>query len=142
MTKQTTVTLVAFLLSAAWLLLHAMQGFSFLDIGMYMSGYQYFNAEPRPSFFLGQWLMSYECTGWLTETLHLHGYYALRVMRVVWFMVLQAILFVYLKRYLPWRYLPQIPTNLDMIAGFAVVLILRLCAAHFHWSLPKSEGLD
>ncbi len=44
--------------------------------------------------------------------------------------------------YLPWRYLPQIPTNLDMIAGFAVVLILRLCAAHFHWSLPKSEGLD
>ena len=105
MTKQSTVTIVAFLLSAAWLLLHAMQGFSFLDIGMYMSGYQYFNAEPRPSFFLGQWLMSYECTGWLTETLHLHGYYALRVMRVVWFMVLQAILFVYLKRYLPWRYL-------------------------------------
>ena len=44
--------------------------------------------------------------------------------------------------YLPWRFLPQIPTNLDMIAGFAVVLILRLCAAHFHWSLPKSEGLD
>ena len=44
--------------------------------------------------------------------------------------------------YLPWRFLPQIPTNLDMIAGFAVVLVLRLCAAHFHWSLPKSEGLD
>ena len=44
--------------------------------------------------------------------------------------------------YLPWRFLPRIPTNWDMLAGFAVVLVLRICAAHFHWSLPKSEGLD
>lgn len=44
--------------------------------------------------------------------------------------------------YLPWQYLPSVPTNFDMIAGFAVVLVLRICAAHFHWSLPKSEGLE
>lgn len=29
--------------------------------------------------------------------------------------------------------------NFAMIAGFAVVLVLRLCAAHFRWSLPKAE---
>jgi len=41
--------------------------------------------------------------------------------------------------YLLWNLLGS---NLSMSLGFAVVLALRLCAAHLHWKLPKSPLED
>lgn len=32
--------------------------------------------------------------------------------------------------------------HLAMLAGFAVVLVMRLCSAHFHWSLPHAQQLE
>ena len=32
--------------------------------------------------------------------------------------------------------------NISMIAGFSLVTILRLCAAYFHWSLPKAREFN
>lgn len=32
--------------------------------------------------------------------------------------------------------------NAAMLAGFAVVLVMRLCSAHFHWSLPHAQQLE
>ena len=32
--------------------------------------------------------------------------------------------------------------GLGYIAGFAVVFVLRLCAAHFRWDLPKARNVD
>jgi uncharacterized membrane protein YeiH len=32
--------------------------------------------------------------------------------------------------------------GLGYIAGFAVVFVLRLCAAHFHWDLPKARNVE
>ena len=30
-------------------------------------------------------------------------------------------------------------SSISMIIGFFVIIILRLCAAYFHWSLPKAK---
>ena len=32
--------------------------------------------------------------------------------------------------------------NLSMIAGFAVIVVIRICSAYFHWSLPKAKGIE
>ena len=32
--------------------------------------------------------------------------------------------------------------NAAMLAGFAVVLVIRLCSAHFRWSLPHAQQLE
>lgn len=34
---------------------------------------------------------------------------------------------------------PQLGSTTSMLAGTAVVITLRLCAAHFRWSLPKAK---
>ena len=38
-----------------------------------------------------------------------------------------------------WRHTPAV---VSMTVGAVVVVVLRLLAAHFHWSLPKSEDID
>ena len=32
--------------------------------------------------------------------------------------------------------------GLGYIVGFAVVFVLRLCAAHFRWDLPKARNVE
>ncbi len=32
--------------------------------------------------------------------------------------------------------------NISMISGFAVIFVLRLCSARFHWSLPKPRFVE
>ena len=50
------------------------QGFSWLDIGFYMSGYQHFTDEPYVSYFLGQWLLSFQLTSWLCKAFSIDSY--------------------------------------------------------------------
>jgi len=35
-----------------------------------------------------------------------------------------------------------IPKEAAMVAGFALVVVIRLMAAHYHWNLPKIENID
>lgn len=37
---------------------------------------------------------------------------------------------------------PVAGPNVSMSAGFALVVVIRLCSAYFRWSLPKARGLD
>jgi len=32
--------------------------------------------------------------------------------------------------------------NVSMVAGFMVTLVIRVCSAHFRWSLPKARDVD
>ena len=37
---------------------------------------------------------------------------------------------------------PLAGRNGAMLAGFALIFVMRLCSAHFHWSLPHAQQLD
>ena len=94
-----------FILAALFLLTKAMQGFSYLDIGMYMSGYEYFDKDPISIYYVGQWLMSFEFSGWIMKFFSLESYYGLRVMRVVLMISMEIIIYLYLRHYIPKRYI-------------------------------------
>lgn len=79
------------------------QGLSYLDIGMYMSGYQYFNEDPYASYFLGQWILTYNLTSALCKVFSIDSYIGLRVMHLVYVLVSQMIVYFYLKRYISKR---------------------------------------
>ena len=53
------------LFAALFLGVQMFQGLSYLDIGMYMSGYQHFTSDPYASYFLGQWILTY-------DVIHIH----------------------------------------------------------------------
>lgn len=103
-----------FVLASAFLLLLSRQGLSYLDVGMYMSGYQHFNDDPAATSFLGQWMMSYELTGALMKWLSIDSYYGLRVLRTVLVMLIEVAVYAGLRRDVPRRYL---------LAGLALATI-------------------
>lgn len=94
-----------FVLAAIFLLGLSRRGLSYLDAGMYMSGYQYFNEDPLATSFLGQWLMSYELTGALMKWLSIDTYYGLRVLRMALVMLIEVCVYLGLRRDVPRRYL-------------------------------------
>lgn len=76
------------------------QGLSYLDIGMYMSGYQYFNKEPYTIYYLGQWILSYQFTGWLCDLFSIKTFFGLRIVHLVYVIILQVCIYLYLKIYI------------------------------------------
>lgn len=93
------------LAAAAFLVLQSFQGLSYLDEGMYLSGYQHFNDNPETMSFLGQWFLTYHVTGWLCDLLSADSFFALRMMRVVWVVFTQTVIWAYLRRYVDTRYI-------------------------------------
>lgn len=81
------------------------QGLSPIDIGVYMSGYQHFNEEPYTLYYLGQWLMTYSFSGWLCDVLSINSFLGLRVLHLVYVMFLQTVVYLYLRRYIPCKYI-------------------------------------
>lgn len=81
------------------------QGLSFLDIGFYMSGYQYFNEEPIVSYYLGQWLMTFMTMSALCKTFAINSYVGLRVMHLLFVVLSQTVIYFYLKRYIRKRFI-------------------------------------
>lgn len=81
------------------------QGLSPIDIGVYMSGYQHFNDEPYTLYYLGQWLMTYSFSGWLCDVLSINSFLGLRVLHLVYVMFLQTVVYLYLRRYIPCKYI-------------------------------------
>ncbi len=99
------VVCACFVLAALFLLGLSRRGLSYLDVGMYMSGYQYFNGDPLTTSFLGQWLMSYELTGALMKWLSVDTYYGLRVLRTALVVLIEACVYLGLRHDVPRRYL-------------------------------------
>lgn len=89
---------------AVFLGVQMFQGFSWLDIGMYMSGVEHFNSDPYASAFLGQWIMTYNVTGWLCRWLSVDSFMGLRVMHLIYVLIAQTIVYIYMIRYMPRRY--------------------------------------
>ena len=82
------------------ILIQMFQGFSWLDIGFYMSGYQHFTDEPYVSYFLGQWLLSFQLTSWLCKTFSIDSYLGLRVLHLIFVVLSQTVIYLYLRRYI------------------------------------------
>lgn len=76
------------------------QGFSWLDIGFYISGYQHFTDEPYVSYFLGQWLLSFQLTSWLCKAFSIDSYLGLRVLHLIFVVLSQTVIYLYLRRYI------------------------------------------
>jgi len=93
------------LFAAAYLGIQMFQGLSFLDIGFYMSGYQHFNSEPTVSYYLGQWLMTFVTTSAICKALAINSYMGLRVMHLIFVLLSQTIIYLYLKQYIKRRYI-------------------------------------
>ena len=111
---------VYLLLAALFLGVKALFGFSPLDIGMYMSGYEWFNHDPDMLPYLGQWQMTYHLTGWLCSLFGVDTFYGLRLMRIVLLLLLQTMIWMYLRRQVPAR---------ALLAGM-VLVTLSQCGAY------------
>lgn len=100
-TLKSHIPFILYLLFATvWLGLQMFQGFSFLDIGVYMSGYEHFGTDPYPSYYLGQWLMSYRLTSAICRLLSIHTYLGLRLLHLIFVVATQAIIYLYLQRHI------------------------------------------
>ena len=100
------IPFAAYLLFAAlWLGWQMFQGFSFLDIGMYMMGYRHFISDPYASSYLGQWIMTYDVTGHLCQLFGVSTFMGLRVMHLLLVLLTQIIVYAFLRRYIDKRYI-------------------------------------
>lgn len=86
--------------AAVYLGIQMFQGFSYLDIGFYMSGYQHFNDDPYVSYFLGQWLLSFNLTSALCRLFSINTYLGLRILHLLFIIISQTVIYFYLKRYI------------------------------------------
>lgn len=96
LTKHSLYFLAYLFLSMTYLALQMFQGLSFLDIGIYLSGYQYFNDEPFATQYLAQWLLSYSVSGWLCHVFSIKTFLGLRVMHLVYIAFMQSLIYCYL----------------------------------------------
>lgn len=101
-------------LSTLYLGAQMFQGLSFLDIGMYMSGYEHIASDPYPSVFLGQWLLSFTVSSLILRLFHADSFLAMRLMFLVFSVIMQVVAYISCKRYVPRRY---------VIAGLALTVL-------------------
>ncbi len=90
---------------AVYLGIQMFQGFSFLDIGMYMMGYKNFVSDPYASYYLGQWIMTYDVTYWICCIFGLHNFMSLRLMHLCLILITQTIIYFYLRCYIKRQYI-------------------------------------
>lgn len=79
--------------------------FSFLDIGMYMMGYNNFVSDPYASYYLGQWIMTYDVTYWICRIFDLHSFMSLRVLHWGLILLTQTLIYFYLRSYINRQYI-------------------------------------
>lgn len=87
-----------FVFAAVFLTAECLQGFSWLDIGMYMSGYEHFSQDPYAISYLGLWALTYQLGGAILQALP--GYWGLRTAHVLWVLLVQLVVYLYLKRFI------------------------------------------
>ncbi len=91
--------------AAAFLCLQALQGLSFLDIGMYLAGYRHFNSDPWSCYYLGQWFLTYKLTGALCSLLGINTFFGIRLLAVALNVATQTAIYLYLRRFVPRRHI-------------------------------------
>ncbi len=97
----TDIVFIAYLIFAViYLGIQMFQGFSYLDIGFYMSGYQHFNDDPYVSYLLGQWLLSFNLTSALCRLFSINTYLGLRILHLLFIIIFQTVIYFYLKKYI------------------------------------------
>lgn len=103
--KANSAFLIYLVLSTLFLAAQMWQGISFLDIGMYMSGYEHICDDPAPSVFLGQWLLSFVLSSQILHLFHANSFIAMRLMFLALTLILQCVTYSYLKRYIRKKYI-------------------------------------
>ena len=91
--------------AAAFLCLQALQGLSFLDIGMYLAGYRHFNSDPWSCYYLGQWFLTYKLTGALCSLFGINTFFGIRLLAVALNVATQTAIYLYLRRFVARRYI-------------------------------------
>lgn len=89
--------------AAVFLALQMFQGFSYLDIGMYLSGSEWLSDTPLTMYFLCNWLMSFRVNTFLMNMFSADSFFALRIIHLIYILCLQTAIFLYCRRYISER---------------------------------------
>lgn len=104
--KQGTRWFATYLVVAAvFLTVTSLQGISYYDIGFYLSGYQYFNDDPFASYFLAQWYLTFRSLGFVCNALGIGTFLGLRILRTLFLLVFQSIIYLYLRKSIKTKYI-------------------------------------
>ena len=104
--KQGTRWFATYLVVAAvFLTVTSLQGISYYDIGFYLSGYQYFNDDPFASYFLAQWYLTFRSLGFVCNALGIDTFLGLRILRTLFLLVFQTIIYLYLRKSIKTKYI-------------------------------------
>ncbi len=115
--KQGTRWFATYLVVAAvFLTVTSLQGISYYDIGFYLSGYQYFNDDPFASYFLAQWYLTFRFLGFVCNALGIDTFLGLRILRTLFLLVFQTIIYLYLRKSIKTKYI---------IAGMAMTTLAQ-----------------
>ena len=102
--------------AAVFLTVTSLQGISYYDIGFYLSGYQYFNDDPFASYFLAQWYLTFRSLGFICNALGIDTFLGLRILRTLFLLVFQTIIYLYLRKSIKTKYI---------IAGMAMTTLAQ-----------------
>ena len=102
--------------AAVFLTVTSLQGISYYDIGFYLSGYQYFNDDPFASYFLAQWYLTFRFLGFVCNALGIDTFLGLRILRTLFLLVFQTIIYLYLRKSIKTKYI---------IAGMAMTTLAQ-----------------
>ena len=91
--------------AAVFLTVTSLQGISYYDIGFYLSGYQYFNDDPFASYFLAQWYLTFRSLGFICNALGIDTFLGLRILRTLFLLVFQTIIYLYLRKSIKTKYI-------------------------------------
>ncbi|MDD7317584.1 MAG: hypothetical protein PUG74_02730 [Prevotellaceae bacterium] len=103
-------------IAAIFLLATSFQGISHFDIGIYISGYRHFNADPYTTYYLGQWYLTYHLCSAVCNLLGIEMLLGLRILRVVLLTALQVIIYLYLRNFIKTKHI---------IAGLAITVLAQ-----------------
>ncbi len=102
--------------AAVFLSVTSLQGISYYDIGFYLSGYQHFNDDPFASYFLAQWYLTFRSLGFICNALGIDTFLGLRILRTLFLLVFQTIIYLYLRKSIKTKYI---------IAGMAMTTLAQ-----------------
>jgi len=91
--------------AAVFLTVTSLQGISYYDIGFYLSGYQHFNDDPFVSYFLAQWYLTFRFLGFVCNALGIDTFLGLRILRTLFLLVFQTIIYLYLRKSIKTKYI-------------------------------------
>lgn len=135
--------------AALYLGLQMFQGLSFLDIGMYMSGYSHFSSDPYSCYYLGQWFLTYAFSAAWCDMLDVRSFFGLRIMHLALNLLMQTAIYFYLVRYVRRRYVLMglLLATLSHFGSYTEVnyndysaFLLILAVMAYHGGLCKSGG--